>query len=197
MRAFFALTLLGCTASLAEPQLSHRQACAEGQTALEGAWGYTMNLTEWWEQLDGRFAAVLARRVTEPMPWLHSESASTPPDDGYVSFIECTLEAQYEIVDGLGWVDAEEIRVQGRTSQGYFARRDGTPVVMSNMVISEHFYDSNYESMAPDDEVYVLFLLPRSDGSYLLRRRADLVDNVVSGEHTESGEDAPLDLFRR
>lgn len=177
--------------------MSQEQACAEGQTALEGAWDFTDNLTQWWEQLDGRFAAVLARRVTEPMPWLGSIEAALPPDDDDgVIFIACTLEAQYEIVDGLGWVDAAEVRVQGRTSQGYFGRRDGTPVE-NNLVISEHFFDSNYESMAPDDEVYVLFLLPRPDGSYLLRRRAELLDDIVSGEHTESGEDAPLELFRR
>lgn len=203
MRAFSifplsALSLAGCTGTVepAQPALSDERACAEGQTATEGSWDYTEDLTQWWAQLDGRFSAVLARRVTEVSPSPISADDAAPVDDNGLTFIECTVEARYEIIDGLGWVDAEEIRVRGRTSQGYFGRHDGTPVA-TDLRISEHFYDPNYESMAPDDEVYILFVLPRPDGSYLLRRRAQVTGEMVSGQHTESGEDAPLELFRR
>ena len=108
------------------------------------------------------------------------------------------IEAEHEVVDGLGWVEEGPILVRGRTAQGHWVSSDGVPVGRQDgRVVSEHFFDSNYETMAPDEEVHVLFLLPRPDGSYLLRRRAELMGDMVSGEHTTGGEDAPLDLFRR
>lgn len=194
MRAFIILTLLGCTVST--PALSLEQSCAEGQTAVEGSWDITPSLDSLSERLDERFVAALARRTTAPL----LAPTQLFPDPEFADeefFITCMLRANHEIVDGMGWLDAGTIEVQGRTPQGHWVTSDGTPVSLPDVRVSEHFFDPRYESMAPDDELYVLFLIPMPDGSYLLRRRAELMDDIVSGEHTESGEDAPLELFRR
>ncbi|MFT5354174.1 MAG: hypothetical protein ACI9KE_001375 [Polyangiales bacterium] len=114
MRALFIFCLLGCIATVA-PTISFEEACAGGgPMALEYAWSEPENLTTWWEILDGRFSAVLARRTTEAqfIPVLRDPNAEPGGD---LSFLECNRGAEHEIVDGLGWIDAETIQVRART----------------------------------------------------------------------------------
>lgn len=171
------------------------EACADGQQAMP-IFTEPNSLVEFWNaRRDDRHVAVLARRSAAPR--------IVPPRLGFAGprpepvFHECIEGADHEIVDGLGWIEADSLFVEGRTGRGFWGTDEGRPLPDVELAFTDFFFQPDPEGIATDDALYLLILQELPDGTLFLQWRASVTDGLVSGEHTLSGESSTLDDFRR
>ena len=175
--------------------VSIEQACRDGQMAFPGLGGtQPSSILTYWQRLDhAYYTAVLARRTATPTlapPEVSAPAGSPRPHVAY-----CHEAAEHAVIDGLGWIDAASVEVSAYTGQSYWSSSDGTPLTGVEGIYENGWFDSPTQSLPPDDATYLL-ILRLDTGTHYLHRRTTVIDGVVSGEGTTSGETAPIDAFR-
>lgn len=168
--------------------------CAEGQMSTAGwlPWPEsTLSVVE-----PAYLIPVIARRATERATLMPSLWES----GGGAHIASCQEGATHEIVDGLGWIDEGDVDVIASLGSYYTALADGRRHPDIDLWM-ESFFDPEWDSLAPDDELYLLVLNVYEPASMWLDRRVALTRDasgalMVSGEYTLSGEDTPVEAFR-
>ena len=148
VRLFVGTLLLACAS---EPPVPLEQACAEGQRATP-AWPES-SLAELWDRSRDTDVAVLARRTSTPElvdpTYFFLETPTSEP-----VFYTCVESAEHQIVDGLGWVDAESITVTSTTGEGFLGTKTGRPRPDLELMVSEHFY-ADHLAIATDEDACI------------------------------------------
>ncbi len=187
---------MGCTASVDVVDLAAvTAACAEGQVATPGrGGGQPQSLSdEWVRYSEGPIIAVLARRAgprADRIPPLGPQATS----EHYLAY--CLEGAEHTITDGLGWMEEGTVEIRSTTGRTYWTTETGVPQPDVDIIDSGFFFDEETQSLAPDEEEYLLILRTDEDGNLSLISRYALNGGMVSGAATVSGEDAAVDLYR-
>jgi hypothetical protein len=180
------LLVAGCYSEVMprEVPASIEVACATGRMALPGPCRSRESLRE---LARSPYFRVATRRFVEPVL---AAPEIAPIGDPHLAF--CREHAEHTVTDGRGRAIGEPIDVLAGIGRAYWSTADGTPTPEVTLAHSGHCFDPTHQGLAPDDSEQMLFLVELR-GDLFLVWRAPIVDGMVSGEGTITGEDLTLD----